>query len=264
MLVSLALVAPARADDAAGQEYFEKRIRSVLTAHGYKCHSGQAKKLKGGLRLDQSADWLKGGLSGPAVVPGKAGESLLIKAVRHQDEETLIRRVTFDLTALPPTPKKVEAFVQEGSPGAFAKGIDRLLASPHYGERWGRHWLDVVRYADTAGEGLPVAGVNANDKPIKYLTIAQPARSFLVHPCNTPGGTTALPMSAAMWCAECWREAWRFSGAMASPRQADSLLSNVALHPCTRHSIRAASRRASSISTLCVPACFPAGGCRCT
>ena len=65
------------------------------------------------------------------------------------DKRTLIRRVTFDLIGLPPTPEEVEAFVADESPNAFAKVVNRLLDSPHYGERWGRHWLDVVRYADT-------------------------------------------------------------------------------------------------------------------
>jgi hypothetical protein len=67
------------------------------------------------------------------------------------DKRTLIRRATFDLIGLPPTPEEVDAFVQDDSPDAFSSLVDRLLASPHYGERWGRHWLDVVRYADTAG-----------------------------------------------------------------------------------------------------------------
>ena len=67
------------------------------------------------------------------------------------DKRTLIRRATFDLTGLPPTPPEIDAFLADDSPDAFAKVVDRLLASPHYGERWGRHWLDVVRYADTSG-----------------------------------------------------------------------------------------------------------------
>jgi hypothetical protein len=67
------------------------------------------------------------------------------------DRRTLLRRVTFDLLGLPPTSEEVAAFLKDGSPEAFAKVIDRLLASPHYGERWGRHWLDVARYADTKG-----------------------------------------------------------------------------------------------------------------
>ncbi len=68
------------------------------------------------------------------------------------DRRTLLRRATFDMLGLPPTPEEVDAFVSDRSPGAWEKVVDRLLASPHYGERWGRHWLDVVRYADTAGE----------------------------------------------------------------------------------------------------------------
>jgi hypothetical protein len=64
---------------------------------------------------------------------------------------TLIRRVTFDLVGLPPTPEEVATFEADTAPGAFARVVDRLLASPHYGERWGRYWLDVARYADTKG-----------------------------------------------------------------------------------------------------------------
>jgi hypothetical protein len=65
----------------------------------------------------------------------------------------LIRRVTFDLTGLPPTPEEIHAFLDDNAPGAFERVVDRLLASKHYGERWGRHWLDLARYADTAGDG---------------------------------------------------------------------------------------------------------------
>jgi len=68
------------------------------------------------------------------------------------DKRTLIRRATFDLTGLPPAPAEVSAFVADDSPGAFATVVERLLASPRYGECWGRHWMDVVRYADTAGD----------------------------------------------------------------------------------------------------------------
>ncbi len=74
------------------------------------------------------------------------------------DARTLLRRVTFDLTGLPPTPAEMEAFLADTSPQAFEKVVDRLLDSPRYGERWGRHWLDVVRYADTSG--------NASDYPV--------------------------------------------------------------------------------------------------
>jgi hypothetical protein len=67
------------------------------------------------------------------------------------DKRTLIRRVTFDLTGLPPSFEEVEAFVKDTTPDAYERVVDRLLASPEYGERWGRHWLDVARYADTMG-----------------------------------------------------------------------------------------------------------------
>jgi hypothetical protein len=67
------------------------------------------------------------------------------------DRATLLRRVTFDLIGLPPTPEEVDAFVNDSSPEAYAAVVENLLASPRYGERWGRHWLDVVRYADTDG-----------------------------------------------------------------------------------------------------------------
>jgi mono/diheme cytochrome c family protein len=65
------------------------------------------------------------------------------------DRPTFIRRVTFDLTGLPPTPAEIDAFVGDDRPDAFERVVDRLLGSPHYGERWGRHWLDVVRFAET-------------------------------------------------------------------------------------------------------------------
>jgi cytochrome c553 len=68
--------------------------------------------------------------------------------VRAADKRVLIRRAYFDLTGLPPSPEEVDAFVQDSSPEAFARLVDRLLASARYGERWGRHWLDVARYSD--------------------------------------------------------------------------------------------------------------------
>ena len=67
------------------------------------------------------------------------------------DKATLLRRVYLDLTGLPPTPQEVDAFLADDSPGAYAKVVDRLLASPHYGERWGRHWLDLARFAESDG-----------------------------------------------------------------------------------------------------------------
>ena len=67
------------------------------------------------------------------------------------DRRTLLRRVTFDLTGLPPTPDQIATFVADKSPDAYEKVVDKLLASPQYGERWGRHWLDVARYAESNG-----------------------------------------------------------------------------------------------------------------
>lgn len=232
------------ANDAAGIDFFENKIRPVLVDNCYKCHSA-GEKVKGGLLLDTRDALLKGGDSGPSIVPGDPEKSLLIKAVRYTDPElqmppkdkklsaqqisdleawvkmgapdprtngskvassivteearkhwayqpvrspalptvkdskwvqqpldrfilakleskglkpspradkrTLIRRATYDLLGLPPTPAEVDAFLADNSPEAFARLVDRLLASPHYGERWGRYWLDIARYADTKG-----------------------------------------------------------------------------------------------------------------
>src|SRR5882672_8031926 len=70
---------------------------------------------------------------------------------RPLDRNQLIRRVTYDLTGLPPTPGELDSFLKDKSREAYEKVVDRLLASPHYGERWASKWLDVVRYADTNG-----------------------------------------------------------------------------------------------------------------
>jgi hypothetical protein len=72
--------------------------------------------------------------------------------VADADRRTLLRRAAYDLIGLPPTPAEIDAFLADPAPDAFARVVDRLLASPHYGERWGRHWMDVIRYADTAGD----------------------------------------------------------------------------------------------------------------
>jgi hypothetical protein len=115
------------------------------------------------------------------------------------DRRTLIRRVAFDLTGLPPTPEEVQAFLADRRPDAFERLVDRLLASPRYGERWGRHWLDVVRYAETEGfeydrlrpgawryRDYVIASFNA-DKPYDRFVIEQLAGDEL-----EPGSHEAL------------------------------------------------------------------------
>ncbi|WP_233198911.1 MULTISPECIES: PSD1 and planctomycete cytochrome C domain-containing protein [Pirellulaceae] len=114
------------------------------------------------------------------------------------DRRTLIRRATFDLIGLPPTPDEVNAFLADQSPDAFAKVIDRLLASPQYGQRWGRHWLDVVRYADSNGldenqafvdawryRNYVIDSINA-DKPFDQFVTEQVAGDLLAKDSTTP------------------------------------------------------------------------------
>jgi hypothetical protein len=96
--------------------------------------------------------------------------------------EKLIRRATFDLTGLPPTPAEIDAFVGDASPDAYGKLVDRLLASPHYGERWGRHWLDVVRYAESGGyefDGDRPGAFHYRDFVIKALNQGMPFDEFV-------------------------------------------------------------------------------------
>ncbi len=96
----------------------------------------------------KNSDWVKSPID--AFVLAGLEEKSLTPAPPASKRE-LIRRATFDLTGLPPTPEEVQAFLDDQKPDAFARLVDRLLASPHYGERWGRHWLDVARYADSNG-----------------------------------------------------------------------------------------------------------------
>ncbi len=98
------------------------------------------------------------------------------------DRPTLLRRVTFDLTGLPPTPAEQEAFLADESPGAYLKVVDRLLASPAYGERWGQHWLDVVRYAETEGfkaDSLRPNAYRYRDYVIDAFNIDRPYDHFV-------------------------------------------------------------------------------------
>jgi mono/diheme cytochrome c family protein len=99
------------------------------------------------------------------------------------DRATLIRRLTFDLTGLPPTPEDIDAFVHDSAAGAYEKLIDRLLSSSHYGVRWGRHWLDVAGYADSEG-GLPADPVRTNawkyrDYVIRSFSSDKPFDQFI-------------------------------------------------------------------------------------
>ena len=124
------------------------------------------------------------------------------------DKPTLIRRASFDLIGLPPTPEEVEAFVKDESAEAFAKVVDRLLASPQYGERWGRHWLDVARYSDTKGQikrqredaNYPFAWTYRDyvirsfneDKPYNVFIIEQLAADKLPGTARNPANLAAL------------------------------------------------------------------------
>jgi cytochrome c553 len=233
-------VTPSMAEDPTAIDFFEKSVRPLIVESCQPCHG--TGKTKGGLRLTDRESLLKGGDSGPAVVPNAPDESRLIQAVRYLDEpkmppkqrlstaqvaalerwvasgapwpssrertttpagnqpttaqqhwwafqpvrserppavngprpagneidayllnaarskgitsapaadrRTWIRRATFDLTGLPPSLGEVEAFLADEAFLAFERVVDRLLASPAYGQRWARHWLDVARYAD--------------------------------------------------------------------------------------------------------------------
>src|SRR5215472_12703148 len=108
-------------------------------------------------------------------------------------KETLLRRVSLDLTGLPPTPAEIRDFVADTRPDAYERVVDRLLASPHYGERWGRHWLDVARYADSDGYTIDAPRqmwkyrdwvINAfnHDMPFDEFVIEQMAGDMLPHP----------------------------------------------------------------------------------
>jgi hypothetical protein len=109
-------------------------------------------------------------------------EAANLKPAPPADRETLLRRVTFDLTGLPPTPTEQDAFLADLSPNALEKVVDRLLASPAFGERWGRHWLDLVRYAETRGHEFDYTVPNAyqyRDYVIRALNADVPYDRFV-------------------------------------------------------------------------------------
>ena len=131
-----------------------------------------------------------------------------LKPSAPADKRTLIRRATFDLIGLPPTPAEVQDFVNDDSTNAFAKVVDRLLASPHYGERWGRHWLDVARYSDTKGQPRRFTEDTINpfawsyrdyvirsfneDKPYNIFILEQIAADRLTTSARNPTNLAAL------------------------------------------------------------------------
>lgn len=270
--------APAAEPDAAGVEFFEKKVRPVLVEHCFRCHSAQGKKAKGGLTLDSREALLKGGDNGPALVPGQPEKSKLIEAVLYKnvdlqmppnskladaavadltawvkmgapwpaggpattikvesfdlaerkrthwswqpikaleppavrardwpanpvdffvlakleakgltpapdaDRRTLLRRVYFDLIGLPPTAEQVDAFLADTKPDALTRVVDSLLDSPHFGERWGRHWLDLVRYGESRGHEFDYVAPNAyqyRDYVIRALNADLPYNQFV-------------------------------------------------------------------------------------
>lgn len=134
------------------------------------------------------ADWVKNPID--AFVLAKL-ESQGIKPAPVADRRTLIRRMTFDLTGLPPKPEEIDAYLSDKSPDATSKLIERLLKSPSYGVRWGRHWLDVARYADSNGLDENLALGNAwryrdyvvdafnKDKPFDHFVMEQIAGDIL-------------------------------------------------------------------------------------
>ena len=138
----------------------------------------------------QRADWAQNPIDRFILAKLEAKD---IAPAAEADKDALLRRVTLDLTGLLPTPQQIEAFVADNSPNAFDKVVDRLLASDHYGERWGRHWLDLARYADSDGYSIDgprpiwkyrdwvVNALNA-DKPFSEFVIEQIAGDLLPNP----------------------------------------------------------------------------------
>ena len=128
---------------------------------------------------DEHKDWLQNPIDN--FILAKLAAAKLQPNVRA-DKCTLLRRVTFDLTGLPPTPAEQAAFLADSSPDAYAKVVDRLLASPRYGERWAQHWLDVVRYSETEGfkkDGLRPDAYQYRDYVIRAFNSDLPYDRFV-------------------------------------------------------------------------------------
>jgi len=135
------------------------------------------------------------------------------------DKQTLIRRAYFDLIGLPPTPEQVDKFLADTTPDAFAKVVDELLASPHYGERWGRHWLDLARYAESHGYEQDYDRPNAyhyRDYVIRALNADQPSDEFLRWQI---AGDELAPENP---------EAWKATGFLAAGTHATQITANQA------------------------------------
>jgi len=153
---------------------------------------------------DEDQKWVRTPID--ALVLARLREKSLAPAP-EADRRTLIRRLSYDLIGLPPAPEEVEAFLAEPDPQAYEKLVDRLLASPRYGERWGRHWLDVVHYADTHGYDKDKLRPNAwpyRDYVIRSLNEDKPYGRFVeeqlagdaLHP-DSPDAIVALGFLAA-------------------------------------------------------------------
>ncbi len=128
----------------------------------------------------ESQEWIRSPID--AFILAKL-EKEQIKPARGADRRALLRRATFDLTGLPPKPNEMASFLSDSSPDAFAKVVDRLLESPRYGERWGRHWMDVARYADSNGLDENVAFGNAwryRDYVVRAFNQDKPFDQFLI------------------------------------------------------------------------------------
>jgi hypothetical protein len=267
------------APTAAQSDFFEKEVQPILRENCFKCHSHDADKIKGGLVLDTREGALKGGDSGPAILPGKPDQSLLIKAVGYTDPDlqmppkdkkltagqiatltewvkmgapwsaqpvaadrlhrrrstaedkdwwvfqpvrkppipevrdggwsqnpidqfifsrlqteglkpsaeadrrTLLRRAYFDVIGLPPGADEVDRFMADNSPDAWNRVVNSLLDNPRYGEKWARHWLDLVRYAESDGFKLDEYRPNAwryRDYVIRSFNDDKPYNRFLM------------------------------------------------------------------------------------
>ncbi len=144
-----------------------------------KKHWAYQSLLKQAVPKAQPANWIKNPIDAFVL---KQLNTKKLTPVKPADKRTLIRRATFDLIGLPPTPEETDQFLKDNSPDAFAKVVNRLLASPHYGERWGRHWLDIARYADSNGLDENVAHGNAwryRDYVVNSFNIDKPYDHFL-------------------------------------------------------------------------------------